>query len=181
MGWRLFNVGYKSYIAKRKPSHCSSRLCFAEKCSDWHFSNWKNVIFSDESHFEVFNRKNPPYVCRLPSESDKPYCFRRRGQGGGGSVNVWGSTSSKGVGPFVFYDNRMNGRNYIDAVKHELVPYIKINFDRSEPWYYVQEDAPCHKSEFSIKLSKENKVNVLDWPAASPGLYVLENLLNIIC
>ena len=35
---RLFNVGYNSYATKRKPyrkpSHCSSRLHFAEKCSD---------------------------------------------------------------------------------------------------------------------------------------------------
>ena len=59
---RLFNAQYKSYAAKRKPyrkpSHCSSRFHFTEKCSDWNFSDWKNVIFSDEPHFEVFNRKN---------------------------------------------------------------------------------------------------------------------------
>ena len=40
---RLFNAGYKSYAAKRKPyrkpSHCSSRLWSAEKCSDWNFSD----------------------------------------------------------------------------------------------------------------------------------------------
>ena len=67
---RLFKAGYKSYTTKRKPfrkpSHCSSRLRFAQKCSDWNFSDWKNVIFSDESHFEVFNRKNRSYVRRLP-------------------------------------------------------------------------------------------------------------------
>jgi transposase len=89
---RLFNAGYRSYTTKRKPyrkrSHCSSRLRFAEKCSDWNFSDWKNVIFSDECHFEVFNRKNRSYVRRHPSESDKPFCFKPRIQGGGGSVSV---------------------------------------------------------------------------------------------
>ena len=44
---------------------------------------------------------------------------------------------AKAVGPLVFYDGRMNGRNYIDVIKHELVPYIKKNFDGSEPWCYV--------------------------------------------
>ena len=103
---RLFNAGYKSYAVKRKPyrkpSHCSSRSHFAENCSDWNFSDWKNVIFSNESHFEVFDRKNRSYVRRLPSESDKPFCFRPRVQGDGGSVSVWRAMTAKGVGPLVF-------------------------------------------------------------------------------
>ena len=70
---RLLNAGHKSYPAKRKSSHCSSRLRLTEKCSDWNFSDWENVIFSDESHFEAFNRKNPSYICRLPLESDKSF------------------------------------------------------------------------------------------------------------
>ena len=84
----LFTTGYKNYVVKRKPSHCSSRLLFAGNCFDWNFSDWKNVIFSDESHFEVVNRKNRSYIRRLPSESDKPFCFRPHVQGGDRSVSV---------------------------------------------------------------------------------------------
>ena len=65
---------------QRNENHTENQVIvlipFSEKCSDWNFSDWKNVIFSDESHFEVFNRKNRSYVRRLPSESDKPFCFR---------------------------------------------------------------------------------------------------------
>ena len=28
----------------------------------WTFNEWENVIFTDESHFEVFNGKNPSFV-----------------------------------------------------------------------------------------------------------------------
>ncbi|CAF2781502.1 unnamed protein product [Rotaria sp. Silwood2] len=181
---RLLKAGYRSYTTKRKPyrkpSHCSSRLRFSEKYSDWNFSDWKTVIFSDESHFEVFNRKNRSYMRRLPSESDKPFCFRPRVQGGGGSISVWGAMTAKGVGPLVFYDGRMNGKNYIDVIQNELLPYIKKNFDGSDPWYYVQDNAPCHKSEFSMKWFKKNKINLLDWPAVSPDFNVIENLWDII-
>ena len=102
---RLFNAGCKNYVAKRKPSHCSSRLRFAEGYSNLDFSDWKNVIFSNESHFEVVNRKNQAYIRRLPSESDKPFCFRPRVQGGDGSINVWGTMTANGVDPLVFYDD----------------------------------------------------------------------------
>ncbi|CAF4700528.1 unnamed protein product [Rotaria magnacalcarata] len=123
---RLFNAGYKSYTVKpkpyRKPSHCSARLKFAKQCSDWNFSDWKTVLFSDESHFEVFNRKNKPFVRRLPSESDKPFNFQPRVQ--------------------VFYDGRMNGPTYISANEPVLLPFLEKKFDRDVTCYYVQDNAP---------------------------------------
>ncbi|CAF3997138.1 unnamed protein product [Rotaria magnacalcarata] len=156
---RLFNAGYKSYTTKRKPyrkpSHCSARLKLAKQCSDWNFSDWKTVIFSDESHFEVFNRKNKSFVRRLPSESDKPFNFQPRVQGGGGSISVCGIMTAKGVGSLAFYDGHVT-------------------------CYYVQDNAPCHKSAFSMKWLKKNKINLLDWPAVSPDFNAIENLWDII-
>ena len=181
---RLLNAGYRSYTTKRKPyrkrNHCSIRLRFAQQCSNWNFGDWKNVIFSDEAHFEVFNRKNRSFVRRLPSESDAPFNFKPRVQGGGGSISVWGAMTAKGVGPLVFYDGRLNGQNYINLIEPELLPYIKKNFDRSDSYYFVQDNAPYHKSVFSMNWFNKNKINVLDWPAVSPDFNVIENLCDIL-
>jgi len=65
--------------------------------------------------------------------------------------------TAKGVGPLVFYDGRMNGPNYIDVIKPQLVPYIKKNFDSNSSWYYVQDNAPCHKSHFSMNWFKKKQ------------------------
>ena len=108
----------------------------------------------------ITEKKNRSYVRRLPSESDKSFCFRPRVQGGSEFVSIWAAITAKGVDSLVFYDSRMNGRNYIDFTKHELVPYIKRKpSNGSEPWYYVQDNASCQKSEFCMK---KNKINILD-------------------
>ncbi|CAF1974978.1 unnamed protein product [Rotaria magnacalcarata] len=180
---RLFNAGYKSYTTKRKPyrkpSHCSARLKFTKQCSNWNFSDWKTVIFSDESHFEVFNRKKKSFVRHLPSKSDKSFNFQPLVQGDGRSIGVWGIMTGKGVSPLVFYDGRMNGQNYISVIEPVLLPFIEKNFDPDVTWYYVQDNAPCHKSAFSMKRFTKNKINLLDWPAVSPEFNVIENLWDM--
>ena len=89
---RLLDAGYKSYTAKRKPlrnaSQKQSRFQFAKDHVQWLPDYWKCVIWSDEAHFELFNRKNRTLVRRKMSESEKPFSFVPRMQKGGGSVSV---------------------------------------------------------------------------------------------
>ena len=82
---------YKSYTTKsklfRKPEHKKERLYCAKEHQNW-LNEWNNTIWSDESHFGVFNRKNHTFVGCLKSESNKPFNFFPRVQGGGGYVSV---------------------------------------------------------------------------------------------
>jgi hypothetical protein len=49
------------------------------KYQNWSFSKWKLVIFSDESNFQLINRKNIPYVRRMIEEKyDKRHCVMTR-------------------------------------------------------------------------------------------------------
>ena len=54
-------MGYKSYTVKRKPvrkpAQQKARLSFALEHEYWS-QEWNNIIWSDESHFEVL--KAPP-------------------------------------------------------------------------------------------------------------------------
>ena len=65
---RLLDVRYKSYTAKSKPfrksEHKKDRLSFAKEYQNW-LNEWNNIIWSDEAHFEVFNRKNRTFVRRI--------------------------------------------------------------------------------------------------------------------
>ena len=58
---RLLAMDYKCYTAKRKPlrnpRQIKERLEFAKEHQQW-LNEWNNIIWSDEAHFEVLNRKN---------------------------------------------------------------------------------------------------------------------------
>ena len=43
-------------------------------------------------------------ICRLPSKSDKSFCFQARVQGDSKSVSVWKAKTATEVGLLVFYD-----------------------------------------------------------------------------
>ncbi|CAF2626891.1 unnamed protein product [Rotaria sp. Silwood2] len=73
---------------------------------------WNNVMWSDETHFEVLNRKNGTYIHRLQSEIDQPFNFTPRAQGGGGCASVWGCISGGARGQRMVYNGRLNGPAY---------------------------------------------------------------------
>ena len=69
---------------------------------DGHLTNGK-VLFSHTNLILTFSiEKNRSFVRRLRSEADKPFSFRTRIQGGGGSVSVWGAITVEGVGSLAF-------------------------------------------------------------------------------
>ena len=70
---------------------------------------WYNIIWSDKTHFEVFNRKNHTFVGRLKSDSNQPLNFLPRVQGGGGHVSIWGCMLGVARDPLVMYSGKING------------------------------------------------------------------------
>lgn len=182
---RLHSVGINSYVRKRKSfltrSQVSKRLKWCSEKSCWGFDKWAKVVWSDESHFELINRKNRLYVRRRRDESRFQFNFQPRLQGGGGRVNVWACFTSAGPGPIQFYEGNLNARSFVNIMQEVVPRRFATNFvTDAREWYFQMDNAPCHAAKTTMKWFQKNRIKVLNWPPASADLNPIENLWSIV-
>ena len=88
-----------SYIARRKPqitpTQRRNRLTWCYDHPNWSINDWSNAILSDESNFEVLNRKSGIYIRRFRNDRTRFKRSQKRVDKGGGIV----------FGIYSFYDN----------------------------------------------------------------------------
>ena len=94
----LNDSGLYGRVARRKPllndKHRRKRLDFAKRYQSWTSEDWKKVIFSDESRFQLFYSNGRTYVRRRKGEEFNENCVVSTVKHGGGSVMVWGCFSA---------------------------------------------------------------------------------------
>lgn len=180
----LRNKGLLSYVAIRKPLlTLRDRLKRKKWCKDrllWTVEDWSRVIFSDESNFEVMNRKGRVIVKRFKSEKYHSRYVTPRLQGGGGSVGIWGCISHKGRGLCNIYTGRINQYSYLEILKNSLLPSVRLFYNQSKRWIFQQDGASAHTANSVKAWMEKKKFNVLPWCPRSPDLNPIEHVWAII-
>ena len=175
---RLLEKNLKSSVATRKPlltaKNRQARFNWCKDKLSWSVEKWNLVLFSDESSFQLFSNR-PKLVRRSSSEKYNPECLAPRVQKGGGSVMVWGCLSGKGKGELQFVQGIVNSEKYINTMEYMLPSKKKFldvekfgTINRTTP-------APCHTSKKRMQWFNDKKIPLLDWPARSPDLNIIEN------
>ncbi len=87
----------KLYHAKRKPYvnmvQKHRRVLWAKAHLKWTVSNWKSVLWTDESKFDILVVNHGRRVLRAKEEGDLPACYQRSVQKPA-SLMVWGCISA---------------------------------------------------------------------------------------
>ncbi|GFY30586.1 transposable element Tc1 transposase [Trichonephila clavipes] len=81
---------------------------------------WNEVIFSDESKFNIFGSDGRRMVWCKPNTSHHPKHTIPTVKNGGGSVMVWGYMAASGVGKLVFIDGLMHKMAYLNVLQNNL-------------------------------------------------------------
>ena len=85
---------------------------FSQTYKNWTIQQWKSVLYSDESKFDLYGSDGRHYVRRPRAERVNPRYTRGTVKHGGENVMVWGYFSSQGVGPIKSIMDKMTKEVY---------------------------------------------------------------------
>lgn len=176
---RLLEVGRKARRPVKKQLLTAAmkrkRIVWAKKYKGWTQDDWKNVLFSDESHFFVQGMRHQ-FVRRSDREPVSPAHIQQ-------SIKhpvkqmFWGCFSFFGPGSLVPITGMMNSQKYLEILQDRMVPeLLKVNGGNP---IFQHDLAPCHTSKIVKQFFTDNKITVLDWPGNSPDINPIENLWSI--
>ena len=116
----MHSMGFRARVACKKPlislKNWKKRLAYYNKHKSWRLKQWKNVIFINESKFNLITNDGRVAIWRQKGERFLPSCTRKTIQGGGGNVMFCGCISYKDKGPLIEVTNSLNAYGYISAI-----------------------------------------------------------------
>ncbi len=128
---------------------------------------FSNVVFSDESRFQMFTNTRKVFVRKGES---RPFIGKPNPNY---SIMVWGAICRKGKVAFKILDGTMNSEEYLKVLNDHLITGASKIF-KGARWRFQQDNAPCHKSYLVKEWLSENVPVTLSHPPQSPDLNPIE-------
>ena len=169
----------------------ANRLKFCSERKSWGIDEWRRVLFSDESPFELFhlpNRQNDRIWACDKEEVSPTFTVKHPLK-----IQVWGLMRFRALSELhVLPEKQMvTGAYYVDEVlEKSLLPTLKRTRETGSTLQrkllpdmsmaiFQQDGDPAHTSKVAIKWL-ENNLNSFwgkgVWPGNSPDLSLIENL-----
>uniref|UniRef100_A0A1A8N175 Transposable element Tcb1 transposase n=2 Tax=Nothobranchius pienaari TaxID=704102 RepID=A0A1A8N175_9TELE len=127
----------------------------------WTTEDWKKVLWTDESKFEIFDSSRRIFVRRRVGERMVPQCVTSTVKYGGGSVMVWGIFAVSRVGSLYRVKGPLNQNGYHSILQHHAVP---SGMRLVGQWFILQQDNdPKHKSKLCQNYLRKKRTRWSTW------------------
>ncbi|GFS85823.1 transposable element Tcb2 transposase [Trichonephila clavipes] len=132
----------------------------------WSVTDWRRVIFSDESRFSLSADDHRTRVWRRSGQRSDPAFIveRHTAISQGVTKFLWDTRSS-----LVVLQGTLTARRYVDDI---LTPIVLPMLSSRPGAIYQQDNARPH----TARLSQQCGYDVLPWPARSPDLSPIEHV-----
>ena len=130
---------------------------WAQQNRDWAMDKWKNVSWSEESWFLIYNINGHVKIHHLPGKQLLSPFTARHKQAGDGNIMLWGTFPWTSLGPLVVVEQTMKALNYLTITADQLHPYMTSVFPIGNG-IFQQDNTPYHKTWIvleSFKMQKE--------------------------
>ena len=157
--------------------HRETRRQWARVHQGWTRRQWRNVLFPDESRFNVSFADSRVRTWRRRGERLNQDNVVERDRYGGGSVMVWAVIHHYGMTDLVIVPGNFTAQRYCDGfIEPVVVPYLQ----QHNVGIFQIDNACPHTARHTQNILRIHNVNVLQWPARSPDLSPIEHLWDHI-
>ena len=174
---RLVDVGLKSkrpYIGQvLLRRHKQARLAWANTHTRWPRQSWENVLFTDESKFNLSYSDGRRRVFRRNGERFAQCCVVEVNRFGGSGLMVWAGISRNSKRTCILC--RLNAMTYRDTI---LQPTVVPSIRNNGLTLLQQDNARPHTARITTDSLRQQAVNVMPWPSVSPEFNPIEHLWN---
>lgn len=181
--YALNSEGLHGRVPRKKPyiseTNRKKRLAFAREYVQKPLSFWENVVFSDESKFNLFGSDGRRTIWRHRNEALKKQNVLTTVKHGGGHVMVWGCVFYHGVGNLVRIEGNLNAEGYVNILRRNLrVSVEKMGIQ--DQYYFQQDNDPKHTARRTKEWLIFNVPRQLHTPPQSPDINIIENLRHAL-
>jgi hypothetical protein len=154
-------------VASLTERNIEKRIIWCQKYKNF---DWTKVVFTDESHFHMYEYKLAVWAKERPEKMVKKYTP---------SVGIWGGICSLGKSIMKTYKGTINSEIYIQILNECLVEEMNMLYG-DEEWFLQQDNASSHVSKFSREEMKKLDIKVIDWASESSDLNIIEEIWAIM-